>query len=85
MVSITASPASAASDTNAVPLVASPTCVKAPRIPRQTHVPIAAAQVAMALLAWIALLGIAALVYVAWLEIHALWRLFSWMVWVPRG
>jgi hypothetical protein len=58
--------------------------MKAPRVIRQTHMPLAAGQVAMALLAWVALLGIAALLYFVWLEVSALWRYLGWMVWVPN-
>jgi hypothetical protein len=59
--------------------------VKTPRVIRQTHLLLTPGQVGLALLAWVALLGVAALVYFAWLEGMALWRWVGWMLWGMRG
>lgn len=53
--------------------------MKAPRLPRQTHLLLTPGQVGLALLAWVALLGVVALLYFAWLEIQALGRWVGWM------
>jgi hypothetical protein len=57
--------------------------VKSPRLPRQTRLLLTPGQVGLALLACVALLGVAALVYFAWLEVMALGRWLGWMWWGP--
>lgn len=51
----------------------------APRTLKHTRVPLAPAVIAMFLLAWVALFGVCALVYFAWLGLAALWDATGWM------